>query len=116
MMRAMERCDHCDLLIGAGCACTPRQRTASGTTGLPSSGGSPDSGFPPGAILISPRRVAHRPGCTHQSDSQITPPAWGWILDPDPHLWRRISATHPARATHGNTDRYAVRRCRDCDS
>ena len=116
MLGPMERCDHCDLLVGAGCACSPSRRPASEHSGAPESGTSPDSGFPPGTILISPRRIAHRLGCTHQSDSEIAAPLWGWIIDPDPHLWRRISPTNPARATHGNTDRSAVRRCQSCDS
>lgn len=110
----MERCDHCDLLIGAGCACSFDRRPAPGGGGTAKE--SPDSGFPPGTILISPRKVAHRLGCTHQSDSEITAPLWGWIIDPDPHLWRRISESAPARATHGNTDRSATRRCQSCDT
>ncbi|GAA3724318.1 hypothetical protein GCM10022205_05390 [Spinactinospora alkalitolerans] len=67
-------------------------------------------------MLISPTRHAHRPGCTHLSISDITPPVWGWISDPDPHLWARLSEEHPVHATEGNTARYATKRCQTCDA
>ncbi|MFD3683872.1 hypothetical protein ACFWTE_03470 [Nocardiopsis sp. NPDC058631] len=51
----------------------------------------------------------------HQNDSEVRAPQWGWIPEPDPQLWRRISEGTPARATHGNTARSAERRCRSCD-
>ncbi|MDA8371612.1 MAG: hypothetical protein M0026_17350 [Nocardiopsaceae bacterium] len=107
----MRRCDHCDLPVNAGCGCSLPQKTSPNPAKEAA-----DSGFPAGAILISRRRVAHRPGCTHQSDSEIAAPVWGWILDPDPQLWRRISEGTPAHATHGNTQRYAVKRCQSCDT
>ncbi|WP_352231637.1 hypothetical protein [Nocardiopsis sp. ATB16-24] len=52
----------------------------------------------------------------HQSDSEIAAPAWGWINDPDPLLWRRLNESSPARATKGNTKRVATRRCQSCDT
>ncbi|MBB6120174.1 hypothetical protein [Nocardiopsis algeriensis] len=72
--------------------------------------------FPAGTILVSPRGVAHRPGCLHQSESEVKAPQWGWITDPDPQLWRRLGEGSPARATHGNTERVATRRCQSCDT
>jgi hypothetical protein len=116
MIGAMERCDFCELPIGGGCACSlvrENRSSASGQGGSPSLG---DAHFPGGTILISPRGVAHRPGCLHQSDSEIKAPLWGWIPEPDPQLWRRLSEGSPARATHGNTERVATRRCQSCDS
>jgi len=113
-MRTMERCDFCELPIGGGCACSL------GTDGGPArtrGTGSVSAGsvFPSGAILVSPRGVAHRPGCMHQNDNEVTAPLWGWIPEPDPQLWRRISKGTPAQATHGNTKRVATRRCQSCD-
>ncbi|WP_435108572.1 hypothetical protein [Nocardiopsis synnemataformans] len=111
----MERCDFCELPIGGGCACSlvrearnPRAQDGGSSLG--------DAHFPGGTILISPRGVAHRPGCLHQSDSEIKAPLWGWIPEPDPQLWRRLGGGSPARATHGNTERVATRRCQSCDS
>ncbi len=113
--QAMERCDFCELPIGGGCACSlvrearnPRAQDGGSSLG--------DAHFPGGTILISPRGVAHRPGCLHQSDSEIKAPLWGWIPEPDPQLWRRLGGGSPARATHGNTERVATRRCQSCDS
>ncbi|USY22495.1 hypothetical protein NE857_13300 [Nocardiopsis exhalans] len=111
----MERCDFCELPIGGGCACSlvREDRGASGSGAASTSKSVP---FPNGTILISPRGIAHRPGCMHQSDSEIKAPLWGWITAPDPQLWRRLSAGSPARATHGNTERVATRRCQSCDA
>ncbi|WP_160050537.1 hypothetical protein [Nocardiopsis sp. FR4] len=110
----MERCDFCELPIDGGCACdlvkdqSPRGQSTGTATG--------DAHFPTGTLLISPRGVAHRPGCPHQSDSEIKAPLWGWIPDADPRLWRRLGENSPARATHGNTERLATRRCQSCDT
>lgn len=91
----MERCDRCDLPIGLGCACAspgagaPR-RTASG-------GEWPRwVKFAPDTILISSRRMAHLPGaCDHMSESDVVAPAWGWVRQPDPGAWDRISESTP---------------------
>jgi hypothetical protein len=111
----MERCDFCELPIGGGCACS-LVREGHGAFGSRAASPSKNSTFPAGAILISPRGIAHRPGCMHQSDSEVKAPKWGWITDPDPELWRRLSEGSPARATHGNTERIATLRCQSCDT
>ncbi|OOC54255.1 MULTISPECIES: hypothetical protein [Nocardiopsis] len=111
----MERCDFCELPVGGGCACS-LGRDGQGTRGQGAGAATGDAHLPGKAILISPRGVAHRPGCLHQSESEVKAPLWGWITDPDPRLWRRLSAGSPARATHGNTERVATRRCRSCDA
>ncbi|MFV2197696.1 hypothetical protein [Nocardiopsis sp. LOL_012] len=110
----MERCDFCDPPVGGGCACSltrdgrrPRGQGAGAASG--------DARFPGTTILVSPRGVAHRPGCLHQSESEIQAPLWGWIADPEPGLWRRLGEGSPAQATHGNTERVATRRCQSCD-
>ncbi|GAA4227921.1 hypothetical protein GCM10022254_16760 [Actinomadura meridiana] len=73
--------------------------------------------FGPSALLISSRNMAHIPGaCNHVTEEYVLNPAngWGWIPDPDPAIWDRISTDHPARATEGDTSRAAVVRCTDC--
>ncbi|WP_067602666.1 hypothetical protein [Nocardiopsis listeri] len=111
----MERCDFCELPIGGGCACSLVSE-ARGRSGQEPGTTSKEARFPRGAILISPRGIAHRPGCGHQSESEIEAPMWGWINDPDPLLWRRLGESAPAQATKGNTKRVATRRCRNCDT
>ncbi len=70
-----------------------------------------------GAILISPTQYAHLPGaCTHVTEELVKPPRWGWIRDPAPGLWDRLSSTSPAVATEGNTGRRATRRCEECQT
>lgn len=104
-----QHCDHCDLIIGQGCACrTPATQSAEPT---------PWTRLPGTAILISPGRIAHTPGgCTHMTESDVLRPGshWGWITDPPPGLWTRISDTHPATATGGRLGTTADRRCRHC--
>ncbi|QBI53799.1 hypothetical protein EKD16_10060 [Streptomonospora litoralis] len=106
----MLRCDYCDLLIGAGCACSRSPQPPPGESAEGSG-----ATFPSSSILISPTRYAHRPGCGHLSDSAIHPPEWGWITGADPHLWTRIAQGHAVYATEGNPQRYAVRRCTTCE-
>lgn len=115
MMSAMERCDFCELPVGGGCACSLGQN-GRGARGQQVGAASRDVRFPSNTVFVSPRDVAHRPGCMHQSESEIEAPSWGWILAPDPQLWHRISEGSPARATHGNTERVATRRCQSCDT
>ncbi|MEV0262984.1 hypothetical protein AB0I49_16815 [Streptomyces sp. NPDC050617] len=109
-----QRCDHCDLLIGAGCACPSEgdphiaEGQAPRRTGL--------RGQAPDAIIVSPAGNAHLPGCFHLSDSEISGPKFGWVVGPGPGAWSRISESHPLRATEGNADRVAVRRCLTCDA
>lgn len=109
------RCDRCDLLIGAGCACN-----------LPRPAARPEAvnpyrwiRFGPDALLISKDKVAHVPGaCDHFTEENVLDPrnGWGWIPDPDPGTWSRISESTPARATGGNTSRAAIRRCLSCSA
>jgi hypothetical protein len=106
-------CDRCDLIIGEGCACppdgsVPRARVAP-------AGWQEWRRFGPDAILISPAGCAHLPGaCDHLTESLIKAPAWGWIPEPEPGLWSRLSESAPAVATAGNTARQATRRCSTC--
>ncbi|WP_234401976.1 hypothetical protein [Thermobifida halotolerans] len=111
----MRRCQRCDLIVDQGCAC-PENSAERAPAGPGRPTPVPGTGFLSTSILISPRRYAHRPHCGHLSVPDIAPPVWGWITDPDPHLWRRISEEHPVRATEGNTERLATRRCQDCDA
>ncbi|GFH39464.1 hypothetical protein SCWH03_57320 [Streptomyces pacificus] len=73
--------------------------------------------FPAYTILISPTRYAHLPGaCTHVEEDYVRAPRWGWIPDPAPGLWDRLSNSSPATATAGNTARTAIRRCEECQT
>ncbi|MGW7432065.1 hypothetical protein ACWGIN_21255 [Streptomyces sp. NPDC054861] len=110
-----ERCDRCDVVSGLGCAC-PRD-------GSPARSPAPLTPhqewhhFPADTILISPTRYAHRPGaCGHLTEDLVAAPRWGWIPTPPPGLWDRLSPSHPATATAGNTTRQAIRRCESCQS
>ena len=108
-----ERCEKCDLLIGAGCACTTT-RTAARTEYVSSYRW---IRFGPDALLISRRNMAHIPGaCDHFTEEWVLDPkkGWGWIPPPDPSTWGRISASSPAPATEGDTSRAATIRCSDC--
>jgi hypothetical protein len=109
---AEERCERCELLIGAGCAChVPQARPGQRFLRLDNWGP-----FAPDTILISPGGYAHLPGaCGHLSESEVTEPEWGWITAPEPTLWSQIGAQKPAVATDGNTARTATRRCQGCE-
>lgn len=110
-----KRCERCDLMIGAGCACLSdgsAPRMARGHV-PPRTIGRVEASS---AIIVSPAGNAHLPGCDHLSDSEISPPKFGWVASPDPHTWSRISESEPLRATQGNTDRVAIRRCQTCDA
>ncbi|POX47694.1 hypothetical protein C3488_22900 [Streptomyces sp. Ru72] len=66
-------------------------------------------------MLVSPRGYAHIPGaCVHYVESPEDA-AWGWIPNPAPGRWARISEHEPAQATAGNTALSAKRRCPDCE-
>jgi hypothetical protein len=108
---SMERCIRCELLVGAGCACTPTDTERQDEE----HDGVRWTRFAPDAILISPTKLAHLPGgCAHMTESDVTAPGWGWISSPDRGLWDRIDASYPAQATGGNTRRVASKRCKDC--
>ncbi|MBR8745100.1 hypothetical protein [Nocardiopsis sp. MG754419] len=100
----MRRCDFCELPLDAGCACAlgdGRRHTDAPTVH---------------EIHIHTSGKAHRPGCRHHHPSAVRPPTWGWVTDAGPEAWLRIGESAPLRATGGNTDRVATRRCRDCDA
>ncbi|MBQ1080961.1 MULTISPECIES: hypothetical protein [unclassified Nocardiopsis] len=99
----MRRCDFCELPLDGGCACALRTDRRRGEATTVSE------------IHIHSSGKAHLPGCQHQYPSGVSAPKWGWVLDADPSVWRRISEGSPLRATHGNTDRVATSRCKDCD-
>jgi hypothetical protein len=110
----VKRCARCDLLVGAGCACS----TPNTQRGRPPFGGQYRwIRFGPDALLISSRNMAHIPGaCDHHTEDDVLNPrnGWGWISDPEPSLWDRLGEDSPAQATGGNLNRAAVRRCSDC--
>ncbi|THA85575.1 hypothetical protein E6U81_05925 [Streptomyces sp. A0592] len=109
------RCEHCDVIIGLGCACPP-----DGSTPKARPITSPRQEwrrFPADTILISPTQYAHIPGaCTHLTEELVTAPRWGWIPTPPPGLWHRLSSSYPATATEGNITRQAIRRCEECQT
>ena len=109
----MTECEKCGLIVGLGCACnlarTAPRRPYEGTYRW--------TRFGPDTLLISSRNMAHIPGaCDHVTEEYVLNPdnGWGWIPNPDPALWDRISAGHPAQATEGDTSRAATVRCSDC--
>lgn len=108
-----ERCERCDCIVGLGCACPPN---GSAPKARPAFAPRQEwRRFPADTILISPMRYAHLPGaCTHVTEEYVTAPRWGWIPDPPPGLWDRLSISNPATATEGNTARQAVQRCEEC--
>ncbi|MCO5968956.1 RcnB family protein [Actinoallomurus soli] len=109
----MTECEKCGLIVGLGCACDlPRS-----VPRRPYMGGYRWVRFGPDTLLISSRNIAHVPGaCTHMTEEQVLDPenGWGWIPDPHPALWDRVSAEHPAQATEGDTSRVAKARCESC--
>lgn len=73
--------------------------------------------FGPDTVLIGSSKKAHRPGCQHNDDTMIRSgehAGWGWVPQVSPEQWLRINQTNPLRATHGNTSRVAVKRCKHC--
>lgn len=50
----------------------------------------------------------------HMTEDEVRPPKWGWILDPSPGDWDRISEGSPAIATGGNAQLRATSRCMTC--
>ncbi|MEV5704482.1 hypothetical protein [Actinoallomurus sp. NPDC052274] len=106
-----EWCEKCGLIVGLGCACNLAP------VGRHRPNESRWSRFSPDTLLISSRNMAHVPGaCEHMTEEQVLNPenGWGWIPNPDPALWDRISAGHPVQATEGDTSRAARSRCKDC--
>jgi hypothetical protein len=108
------RCERCDNIIGLGCACPPDGSVPKAH---------PEERrvrqewrrFPGNAILIKQNGKAHVPGaCDHMTEDEVRPPKWGWILDPSPGDWGRISEGSPAIATGGNAQLRATSRCMTC--
>jgi hypothetical protein len=111
-----ERCERCGNIIGLGCPCSPGKSTPK--AGTPPTGPHEWHGFGPDTIFIHHRRLAHLPGaCGHLSETDVTEDnrKWGWIRNPDPGAWRRLSESSPLAATEGNTDLVATGRCKHCD-
>jgi hypothetical protein len=109
----MTECEKCGLIVGLGCACN----IAPTTSRRPYESTYRWIRFGPDTLLISSRNMAHIPGaCDHVTEDYVLDPenGWGWISNPDPALWDRISADHPAQATEGDTSRAATVRCSDC--
>lgn len=109
------RCERCELIVGAGCACPANgsaPRVARGVATVRAHW----VGWPQNSIIVSPAGNAHLPGCGHLEDSEIAAPKFGWVQDPVPGAWGRISEGNPLQATKGNADRVAVRRCESCDA
>lgn len=74
--------------------------------------------FGPNAILIHPDGKAHRPGCFHNDDTKIHAHVyernWGWIPEASAEQWLRIGEGYSLRATDGDTNRTATKRCQHC--
>lgn len=109
-----ERCERCDCLIGLGCACSSAASAVSPQSASPTR--QEWRHFAADTILVSPTQYAHLPGCTHLTEELVKSPRWGWIPQPPRGLWDRLSSSHPATATAGNTARQAVRRCEECQA
>jgi len=63
-------------------------------------------------LLISPRGMAHFPGCPHKGDD---PDFARWAEVDVPGAWERLGNGEHIRATGGNRpDLVADTRCRDC--
>jgi hypothetical protein len=109
----VTECEKCGLTVGLGCACNlapaaPRRPHESTYRWIR---------FGPDTLLISSRNVAHIPGaCSHMTEEDVLgrDNGWGWIPNPDPALWHRISTDHPVQATEGDTSRAAKDRCSTC--
>ncbi|GAB2896778.1 hypothetical protein [Streptomyces mayteni] len=100
-----ERCERCELLVDAGCACD-EGRGRRGPT-------------PVERILISRNGKAHLPEqCNHwpNEDYDYEAAGWGWVPEPRPGLWELIAPDRPLRATAGDTSLVARERCRHCSA
>jgi hypothetical protein len=110
-----EICDFMDLPVES-CTCPehakPSDRRPSEVEHPPPTYEGPRP--PKDAILVSATNMAHwYGGCEHLPDyAYLVPPRYGWIEDRT--LWPQIGQRQ-IRATAGNTDRVAERRCSDCD-
>src|SRR5699024_9511540 len=96
IIRCMERCDFCELPVGGGCACSlvGEARRGSGPGAMASPA---EARFPVDTILISPRGLAHRPGCMYLSDSDNDAASWRSFHHLLSKLWRRVYTTSHSR-------------------
>ncbi|RKT84612.1 hypothetical protein SAMN05421805_103551 [Saccharopolyspora antimicrobica] len=95
-MPSEPRCELCDLPLGQ-CAHSSRPRR------------SPQ----PDLILISPKGVAHVPGCQHKGDDPDFS-RWAEIRDV-PRAWEKLGNGEAISATGGAVPGLvAVSRCKDC--
>lgn len=95
MMRLMAYCPLCDMDRGQ---CVH---------GLPDH--LPPAGI--GRLLISPRNLAHFPGCDHKDDDDYSQ----WAELDLPNAWERLGNGEKLPATGGaRPDRIANGRCKDC--
>lgn len=92
-----ERCPKCDLIVGqcTHARVTPRP-TLTGEQGL---------------VLVSPSRIAHLPGCSHNDESALS--GWGEIRG-IPNAWVRLGNGEKLETNSGAVNRPVSRRCRDC--
>ncbi|MFF8771948.1 hypothetical protein [Kitasatospora sp. NPDC015120] len=102
--------DYCRHELSNCADCAPRGEAGRG--GL----GAEWEGWPPSTIIVHGSGKAHLPGCMHIVPADVRPPVYGWVTDPAPGAWRRLSDSSPLRATGGNTERLAVSRCQSCDA
>lgn len=92
-----ERCPKCKLIVGQ-CAHTrvaPRP-TLTGEQGL---------------VLVSPSRMAHLPGCSHNDATKLA--GWGEIRG-IPNAWVRLGNGEKLETNSGVVNRPVSRRCSDC--
>lgn len=66
-----------------------------------------------GTLLISPRGVAHYPGCPHKRGD---PDYSRWAELDVPHAWERLGNVEQLHATGGQRPELVAKsRCPDCD-
>lgn len=69
--------------------------------------------FRPDRLEISPRRMAHLPGCLHKDDGDYT--GWGFITHDTAAAWRTLGNGKPVQADSGDRpDLIAETRCSTC--
>lgn len=113
-----ERCEECGSKVVPGLVCDcPPDRTAVKVHRQDVPGTQEWRPQVPDTILISPTGYAHvSDECMHLTKEYVKAPRWGMIPNPPPGLWDSLSGSNPARATEGNTERVAVKRCTFCDT
>ena len=98
MIDGVAYCELCDM-DRAYCVHGLAERRATASVGVTS-------------LLISPRGMAHFPGCPHKGDD---PDYSDWAELDVPRAWERLGNGEQLRATGGaRPDRVASARCEDC--